>query len=649
MAEKEAATVLPTILGQRRSRHLPAHLQDYQVNLPQALLMSKPLSASTPELRSSSGEPAYSLTGDQLPAVLGHQMRLDQRTQDVVGKAELSALSSQLSGDLGRQHFQQEEGQHGSEADSKEDGSLSVGSIKFHGLPHSSHTPAYVPRSTQVSSIAWDYVPPSALRPGLPVSTLSPVYPLVSLMSYTSPQALAPAAGGSQYIPQTTYTSWSQPLIEQRPITSQTLQLPLSTAPAYQIPIPAPTSSILTQPAFVPASATSHLHYGAPTAAAQQVSQLLPTWSSTPYALPHNVAGGLAPPYLPAQAVTQPLQPSYHLPYPPAQAATQPLQPSYHLSYPPQYAAAHMQLGSTVSQPMVQSFTTAPPLPMQPVPVLALPKLRNNSEREFTDVKMALDHLLNPHAELSEHYKYRVLMEQLVLEEARLIAHACRHHAQPYTAAMQALQQEFGQPHQLAQGEIAAILNSPEVKAGDFKAFQSFALRVDLLVGMLTILEGPNGLELTSTGHVDRLLSKLPRNLRDSFIEHLQVRGRLRTQGLNLYNLRDLAGWMKVKAEAQRLSSKLCQRIQTEKPLMAKRDKNAGSPKQRAPPVTIYHGSDTSKAEPTPLMASTPPTLKTKKYRLRVCLFCKSNSLSLTMPDDCDTDSRSVRDVDYRG
>ncbi|KAF0040518.1 hypothetical protein F2P81_006416 [Scophthalmus maximus] len=89
-------------------------------------------------------------------------------------------------------------------------------------------------------------------------------------------------------------------------------------------------------------------------------------------------------------------------------------------------------------------------------------------------------------------------------------------------AAMQALQQAYGQPHQLAQGEIAAILNSPDVKAGDPKAFQSFAIRVDLLVGMLSSLEGPNGIELMSTGHMDRLLSKLPRHLRDSFIEHLQ-------------------------------------------------------------------------------------------------------------------------------
>ncbi|CAL8297294.1 unnamed protein product [Arctogadus glacialis] len=54
----------------------------------------------------------------------------------------------------------------------------------------------------------------------------------------------------------------------------------------------------------------------------------------------------------------------------------------------------------------------------QPVPVPKLPNLVN-------------DNLLSPHTEFSEHYKYCVLMEHLVLEEARLIAQSCRHYASP--------------------------------------------------------------------------------------------------------------------------------------------------------------------------------------------------------------------------
>lgn len=84
---------------------------------------------------------------------------------------------------------------------------------------------------------------------------------------------------------------------------------------------------------------------------------------------------------------------------------------------------------------------------------------------------MALDSLLAPHTKLSEHYKYRVLMEQIVLEEAKLIAQSCRHCVQPYTTAMEALQHLFGQLHQLAQSEFAAILNTPDVRSGAQRAF----------------------------------------------------------------------------------------------------------------------------------------------------------------------------------
>lgn len=109
--------------------------------------------------------------------------------------------------------------------------------------------------------------------------------------------------------------------------------------------------------------------------------------------------------------------------YRPAHAVAQPVQPSYHLLYH-HFAAALTQPTSSVQmipQPMFQSITTAPSLPMQSVPVPTLPKLMNDSERESTDLKMALAHLLNTHAELSEHYKYRALMEQLILEEACLL------------------------------------------------------------------------------------------------------------------------------------------------------------------------------------------------------------------------------------
>ncbi|KAI3368656.1 hypothetical protein L3Q82_025667 [Scortum barcoo] len=103
-------------------------------------------------------------------------------------------------------------------------------------------------------------------------------------------------------------------------------------------------------------------------------------------------------------------QPAYQLvPAPPDFTLQQPTS-ALQVQYSPQSQYTPLQVPYTVQSPR------------QPVPVPELPKLVHDSEREFADLKMALDHLLNPHTELSEHYKYRVLMEHLVLDEAKLIA-----------------------------------------------------------------------------------------------------------------------------------------------------------------------------------------------------------------------------------
>lgn len=84
---------------------------------------------------------------------------------------------------------------------------------------------------------------------------------------------------------------------------------------------------------------------------------------------------------------------------------------------------------------------------------------------------------------------------------------------------MQALEQKYGQPRQLVQGELSAILQSPPIKAGDARAFEDFALSVASLVGLLTTGEGVAESELHCGSHIDRLLSKLPLSYRDSFAE----------------------------------------------------------------------------------------------------------------------------------
>ena len=185
-----------------------------------------------------------------------------------------------------------------------------------------------------------------------------------------------------------------------------------------------------------------------------------------------------------------------------------------------------------------------PPRSVYGVPQPKIPDFSKDSEREFAYLKLALDNLLEPHPQLNEKYKYYVLLEHLKLPEDQMIGQSCRHHPYPYSAAMQALQLQYGQPHQLAQSEIAAILTTPDVKPSDARTFQSFALRVHLLVSMLLSLEGPRGMELNCCSHVDRLLSKLPKYHRDGFIEYLQLQGKLNSTSLNPYNLQDLNGWL---------------------------------------------------------------------------------------------------------
>ncbi len=241
-------------------------------------------------------------------------------------------------------------------------------------------------------------------------------------------------------------------------------------------------------------------------------------------------------------------------------------------------------------------------------------------------MKLALDNLLEPYPELTEKYKYHVLLE-LTLPEAQMIGQSCRHHPYPYSAAMQALQLQYGEPHQLAQSEIAAILTSPDVKPNDSHSFQSFALRVHLLVSMLLSLEGPRGMELNCCSHVDHLLSKLPKYLRDGFIEFLQQQGKLNSMSLNPYNLQDFAGWLQVKAQQQRLSIRLVQRYQHERLPGVAKEKHT---KLKGPSLVLYHG-----ASPAETVLSTRPKVSNQKKPLKVhCLFCNSKEHYSTRCDN---------------
>lgn len=124
-------------------------------------------------------------------------------------------------------------------------------------------------------------------------------------------------------------------------------------------------------------------------------------------------------------------------------------------------------------------------------------------------LKMTLTDRL-PHDE-SEQFKYHVLLDHLKLDTACPLALAHAHHQRPYTRAMLALQQRYGQPQQHVLREITAIQNLPSVHPGDSRSFSNFAIRVRALVGMLQSLENGEGdAELACASHVQQLLGKLP-------------------------------------------------------------------------------------------------------------------------------------------
>ncbi|XP_039514870.1 uncharacterized protein LOC120469772 [Pimephales promelas] len=282
---------------------------------------------------------------------------------------------------------------------------------------------------------------------------------------------------------------------------------------------------------------------------------------------------------------------------------------------------AGTSLHPSTLQPLKRSEYLVPHRPLHAAPQPKIPDFVNDNEREFANLKLALDNLLEPHAELDEKYKYHILLEHLKLPEAQMIGQSCRHHPYPYSAAMQALQLQYGQPHQLAQSEIAAILTAPEVKPNDARSFQSFALRVHLLVSMLLSLEGPRGMELNCCSHVDRLVGKLPKYLRDGFIEFLQLQGKLNSLSINPYNLQDFAGWLHVKAQQQRLSSRLVQRYQYERDPSGSKEKSASKPRSQS--TALYHGAAA--------MEDTASPGSWKKTPLKVnCLFCGSKEHYIT-------------------
>ncbi|XP_048259935.1 uncharacterized protein LOC124119260 [Haliotis rufescens] len=155
-------------------------------------------------------------------------------------------------------------------------------------------------------------------------------------------------------------------------------------------------------------------------------------------------------------------------------------------------------------------------------------------------------------SELSERYKYGVLLDRLGGKPLTLATSFLRHPT-PYTKAVEALKENYGQYHNLARGEINRILTLPTIKPGDYEAFDNFALSIQSLVGLLTSVDGNDCYELKTASHVDTLLKKLPGSLRDNFVEYCLNKGVI--SNTKNYDLVSFSQWLNVKSRARRIAA----------------------------------------------------------------------------------------------
>ncbi|XP_039516235.1 uncharacterized protein LOC120470711 [Pimephales promelas] len=259
------------------------------------------------------------------------------------------------------------------------------------------------------------------------------------------------------------------------------------------------------------------------------------------------------------------------------------------------------------------------------LPRPTLPHFTSGKESDFALLKMALDNLLNTHAHLTEQFKYQVLLDHLKLPSAHKLAQAYMHDPKPYTSALQALQDKYGQPRQLVQSELGTILNSPPVRSGDPEAFDNFALSVQGLVGMLRSLEGENGYELRCGSHVDRLLSKLPTNYRDGFVEYSINRGILRTGTDQTYTLEDFSVWLQLKSQAKRISSRAALMFQDQpKPVKGQR-------KSQGPSSNVFYNTESRAKVALPDPVRSPKSPKSKPSMKPYCPYCDAREHYLSL------------------
>jgi len=224
-----------------------------------------------------------------------------------------------------------------------------------------------------------------------------------------------------------------------------------------------------------------------------------------------------------------------------------PAQPLVSLSPQQRQSPSLMPQSFTSSSHHQEQRSVAPPPGRTHVYKLegpSFPNLTREDEMQYRMLRMALSNLLDPNE--TEHFKYHVLLDHLKVDQAKRLALAFSYASDPYTKAIKALDERYGQPMQLALKELRNIMDLPPIRVGDGHALDNFSLRVQALVGLLNTMEDQGQAELLCGSHVDRLLEKLPAEHSSRFKRHVY-----RNQGTMKYDLHIFSSWVQTEAQCQ--------------------------------------------------------------------------------------------------
>ncbi|XP_026075540.1 uncharacterized protein LOC113054305 [Carassius auratus] len=244
-------------------------------------------------------------------------------------------------------------------------------------------------------------------------------------------------------------------------------------------------------------------------------------------------------------------------------------------------------------------------------PVPTIPDFSTKDPSEFTRLKIALENLLPPDA--TELFRYQILLDHLRLDEACLVADSYLNSSFPYSDTIAALNERFGQPHKLALKKIAKVMDSPDIRRGDTEAFDNFALQIRALVGMLETLGDKGEAELQCGSHVERLLSKLPAEMRSGFRRQMYHRPG------SVYNLREFSEWLQYEAWCQSSEAQVSYKVQR----VEQKSERRRETKPAARSATILLGAEdiVVKAPIEPCQAK-PARAETKISPKAFCPYC---------------------------